>query len=126
MYSTKDVLVKKSELESETSHQQGATASFAIKETFDKIYAKLESAERKQTLGFGKKVQEKKTVNDFEPIQEDQEESEEEFRKPVSGRSSRSMKKAAPKTPVRQEAHDEDLLQSQGIETPSILGSSAQ
>jgi len=63
-------------------------------------------------------------VNDFEPIKE---ESEEEFRKPVSGRSSRSMKKAAPKTPVRQEAEDEDefLLQSQGVETPSILGSSA-
>lgn len=98
MYSTKDVLVKKSEPEVETTHQQGATASFAIKETFDKIYAKLESAERKQTLGFGKKVQEKKTVNDFEPIKE---ESEEEFRKPVSGRSSRSLKKAAPKTPVR-------------------------
>ena len=115
MYSTKDVLVKKSEPETEMekSHQQGSTASFAIKETFDKIYAKLESAERKQTLGFGKKVQEKKTVNDFQPIKEE-EESEEEFRKPVSGRSSRSMKKAAPKTPVRQQPVEEDefLLQS--------------
>lgn len=75
MYSTKDELTKKQVPTAETdqTHQKGSTASFAIKETFDKIYAKLESAERKQTLGFGKKVQEKKTVNDFQPIQEEQE-----------------------------------------------------
>jgi hypothetical protein len=47
-------------------------------------------------------VQAKKNVNDFQPIHEE-EESEEEFKKPISGRSSRSLKKAAPKTPIRTE-----------------------
>lgn len=101
LYSTKDELQKENKTE-EDCHQ-GATASFAIKETFDKIYAKLESAERKQTLGFGKDVQAKKTVNDFEAIQEQDESEEEVFKKPVSGRSSRSLKRVI-KTPVRADA----------------------
>lgn len=87
----------------------------------------MESAERKQTLGFGKKVQAKKTVNDFEAIKEE-EESEEEFRKPVSGRSSRSVKRVI-KTPVRPEPEhdDENLLNDyENHQTPSILGSSGK
>jgi len=43
----------------------GSTASFAIKETFDKIRAKLESAERRMDqFGFGGAEQHKR-VNEF-------------------------------------------------------------
>jgi hypothetical protein len=62
-------------------------------------------------------------VNDFEPIYEESE--EEVFKKPVSGRSSRSKKVI--KTPVKADAEDEDLLQPyENNQTPSILGSSEQ
>ena len=77
------------------------TASFAMKETFDKIQAKLESAERKTQLKFG---QNKREINEFkteetEAIQEENE--EEEFKRPVSGRTSKSVKGGKQSTGAR-------------------------
>jgi len=87
----------------------GSTASFAIKETFDKIRAKLESAERRMDqYGFGGAEQQDngRHVNEFrgagDGIEEDLEgEAEDDgdyedevggFKKPLSGKSSRSAK----------------------------------
>ena len=98
-FATKGLEIEKPKESPQDQGHQGATASFAIKETNDAIEAiraKLESAERRQTLGFGKgaKVQKKKKVKEFaQPVQEnDNDDSEEQdvvFRKPVSGSSSR-------------------------------------
>ena len=55
---------EKEEGSGQTKHY-GSTASFAIKETFDKIRAKLESAERRMDeFGFGG-AEQKKRVNEF-------------------------------------------------------------
>ena len=102
-FSTKGLEIEKAKEAPVEADHQGATAAFAVKETFDAINAiraKLESAERRQSVGYGKgaKVQTKKNVKEFadqEPVQEDADESEEQdvvFRKPISGKSSRGKK----------------------------------
>jgi hypothetical protein len=90
--------------------EKPAGSETLVSDTFDKIFAKLDSAQRKHTMGFGKD-QSKPAAKEIEPVPEVPEEAEElEFKKPVSGRSSRSMKKAAPKTPIRPESEEDFLL----------------
>lgn len=64
-HSSKPIADQNTEPESEQQQAQthcGMTASFAMKETFDKIQAKLESAERKVQLKFG---QNKREIKEF-------------------------------------------------------------
>ena len=63
----------------------GKTAEFLMQETYSMIQAKLESAERKVVNGFGKTTD----VQPFKEVQHDTIPEEDEFKKPVSGRSSR-------------------------------------
>jgi len=96
-------VINETEMNEKLPEHYGSTASFAIKETFDAIKAKLESAERRMDQ-FGlskgdKKQQRKKDVHEFQgaedPVcEEEQNDKVEEdgFKKPLSGRSSRSLK----------------------------------
>ena len=96
-------VISETEMNEKPPEHYGSTASFAIKETFDKIKAKLESAERRMDqfgLSKGEKRQaRKKDVHEFQgaedPVCEEEQNDEVEeggFKKPGSGRSSRSLK----------------------------------
>ena len=126
--STKGLQIKEKPKTDETKKEghQGSTAAFLVQETSDAINAiraKLESAERRTGISYGKgaKVQSKKNVNEFvDPIKEDQEENDQdiddEFKKPVSGRSSRSKKG---KESVQTAGSRGNIKQTQNYKTPS-------